>query len=49
MNGENMKTQKFGSTDLTVSGIGMGTLELGGREWEMLMSMIIERHGQKKS
>ena len=28
-----MKTEKFGSTDLTVSEIGMGTWELGGREW----------------
>ena len=33
MNGETMKTEKFGSTDLTVSEIGMGTWELGGREW----------------
>ena len=28
-----MKTEKFGSTDLIVSEIGMGTWELGGREW----------------
>lgn len=28
-----MKTEKFGTTDLTVSEIGMGTWEIGGREW----------------
>ena len=28
-----MKTEKFGTTELTISEIGMGTWELGGREW----------------
>ncbi len=28
-----MKTEKFGNTELTISEIGMGTWELGGREW----------------
>ena len=28
-----MKTQQYGKTELTISEIGMGTWELGGREW----------------